>query len=300
MFTCCHPALTLEARVALTLRTLAGLTHGGDRAGVPGPGADDGAAPGPGEAKIRTPESRTGCHPPICCRTAARRARGAVPAVQRGLPATTGTSVVRASLCDEAIRLAGSLTELMPDEPEACGLFALMLLQHSRRDARIGADGMTCHSRGAGPDPLGPGRDRARVWRRWIVPPGGDRQGPPTAGRDRRLPCEGAHRGRHRLGADRRAVRPAGGLSPQPDRRAEPGRRGRDDKGPQAGLDLVDELDSAGRLAGYHLVPATRADLLRRLGRHAEAAQAYRRALDLATSDADRRFLTRPAGGLQR
>ena len=63
--------------------------------------------------------------------------------------------------------------------------------------------------------------------------------------------------------------------------------------GPQAGLDLVDQLDSAGLLTGYHLVPATRADLLRRLGRHREAAQAYRRALGLATSDADRRFLNR-------
>ena len=59
-----------------------------------------------------------------------------------GYSATAGPSVVRASLCDEAIRLAGSLTALMPDEPEAWGLLALMLLQHSRRDARVGADGV--------------------------------------------------------------------------------------------------------------------------------------------------------------
>jgi len=70
--------------------------------------------------------------------------------------------------------------------------------------------------------------------------------------------------------------------------------------GPQAGLDLVDQLDSAGLLPGYHLLPATRADLLRRLGRHREAAQAYRQALELAGSDADRRFLTRRLDELPR
>jgi len=66
------------------------------------------------------------------------------------------------------------------------------------------------------------------------------------------------------------------------------------------GVGLLDELDSAGRLTDYHLMPATRADLLRRLGRHREAAEAYRRALDLATSDADRRYLTRRLQNLPR
>lgn len=70
--------------------------------------------------------------------------------------------------------------------------------------------------------------------------------------------------------------------------------------GPPAGLDLVDQLDRAGLLTGYHLVPATRADLLRRLGRHQEEAEAYRRALGLATSDADRRFLNRRLDELPR
>jgi RNA polymerase sigma-70 factor (ECF subfamily) len=63
--------------------------------------------------------------------------------------------------------------------------------------------------------------------------------------------------------------------------------------GPAAGLEMVDALDDSGALAGYHLLPATRADLLRRLGRHAEAAAAYRQALELATADADRRYLLR-------
>jgi RNA polymerase sigma-70 factor (ECF subfamily) len=63
--------------------------------------------------------------------------------------------------------------------------------------------------------------------------------------------------------------------------------------GPAAGLELVESLQASGRLAGYHLLPATRADLLRRLGRHAEAAAAYREALELAATDAERRYLTR-------
>ena len=64
-------------------------------------------------------------------------------------------------------------------------------------------------------------------------------------------------------------------------------------RGPEAGLEVIDELDASGRLAGYHLLPATRADLLRRLGRFGEAAAAYREARELAGSDAERRFLTR-------
>ena len=71
-------------------------------------------------------------------------------------------------------------------------------------------------------------------------------------------------------------------------------------RGPSAGLSLVEELEAAGQLAGYHLLPATRADFLRRLGRAPEAAAAYAEALELASTDAERRYLTRRLAGNQR
>ena len=99
---------------------------------------------------------------------------------------------------------------------------------------------------------------------------------------------------RDRLGRDRRALRRAGADGAVAGRRAEPRGRGRRwPTGPTPGLRIVDALDASGALDGYHLLPATRADLLRRLDRHAEAAAAYREALALAATDAERRYLSR-------
>ncbi len=182
----------------------------------------------------------------------------------------------------------------MPDEPEARGLLALMLLQHSRRARPGRRGGRPGHARGAGPA-SGTGAEIAeaqRAARRRAAPP--PRRPVPAPGRDRGLPRRRRRRRRHRLG--RRSPRSttllresavAGGASST-------GRsRSPWPTGPRPGLALVDELEASGALAGYHLLPATRADLLRRLGRPADAAVAYRQALELAGTDAERRFLTK-------
>ena len=211
-----------------------------------------------------------------------------------GYAASTGAEPLRENLCAEAIRLGRALVRLMPDEPEAVGLLALMLLQHSRRHARVDGDGelVTLED-----------QDRAR-WDRGEI----DR-GHRAA---RRRPC--ARVGSGRISCKRRSP-PA--TPTRPTRRAPTGSRSPAlytrlarvmpspvvelnravavamADGPAAGLALVEALAAAPSLHGYHLLHATRADLLRRLGRRAEAAESYRRALELTGSDAERRFLAR-------
>ena len=142
IFTCCHPALGParpgRAHPAAARRP----DDGGDRARLPGAGADDGAAAGAGEGKIR--DARI----PYRVPTEAElpdRLRAVLAVVYlvftEGHNATSGDRVVREDLCAEAIRLGRLLAELMPDEPEVTGLLALMLLTSSRRPARIGPDG---------------------------------------------------------------------------------------------------------------------------------------------------------------
>ena len=144
VFTCCHPALAADVQIALTLREVGGLTTRGDRRGVPRRPSrrwrSDSCAP---SGKIRTagipfrvPSDAIAAGP------ARRRAPRALPrSSTRATPRAAGAPLVRRDLCSEAIRLAKLLCVLMPDEPEAFGLLALMLLQDSRRDARLSADG---------------------------------------------------------------------------------------------------------------------------------------------------------------
>ena len=197
-----------------------------------------------------------------------------------GYAASAGADLIRQDLCGEAIRLARLLAALMPDEPEAAGLLALMLLHDARRATRVDeagdlvtledqdrarwdaaeiAEGVALlEARCAG---AAPARTRCRRPSRPATPP--------------------RRRGRHRLAADRRAVRAAGPVRALARGGAEPGGRGGHGRraGGRAGAGR--RLAAGGELAGYHLLPATRADLLRRLGR-TEAADAYREALDLA------------------
>jgi RNA polymerase sigma-70 factor (ECF subfamily) len=210
-----------------------------------------------------------------------------------GYSATSGPDLIRPDLCGEAIRLARTLAELMPDEPEALGLLALMLLQDARRGARV--------------DPAGElvvleEQDRTR-WDRAAIAEG---TGLLDAALRRREPgpyqIQAAIAACHATAADKKVTDWTeiallyGQLSqmmPTPVVALNRAVAVAMAEGPAAGLALVDRLDASGALAGYHLLPATRADLLRRLGRRAEAADAYRKAIALADTDAERAYLTR-------
>jgi RNA polymerase sigma-70 factor (ECF subfamily) len=215
-----------------------------------------------------------------------------------GYFATAGAALIRRTLSDEAIRLGRVLVALMPDEPEAHGLLALMLLHDSRRDARVDADGDVV---------LLEDQDRSR-WDRARIAEGLAELH--TAVRRNQLgpyQLQAAIAASHAV-ADRAPdtdwsriallYEQLAALTPSPVVALNRAVAVAMADGPAAGLSLLDDLERTGALHDYHLMPATRADLLRRLGRTAEAAAAYRRALDLAPTEAERRFLTRRLGQL--
>jgi RNA polymerase sigma-70 factor, ECF subfamily len=215
-----------------------------------------------------------------------------------GYAATAGADMIRVSLCAEAIRLARALIRLLPAEPEAAALLALMLFHHSRRDTRtddrgdlvtledqdrsrwdhdeiseaIALTATASSAAGEPPQPPGPYLLQARI--------AGCHATAPAAAATDWARIAGLYGQLSQLGRSpvielNRAV--ATGMA----------------DGPEAGLRLIAGLTASGRLSGYHLLPAARADLLRRLGRHREAAASYSEALDLAGNDAERRFLAR-------
>jgi RNA polymerase sigma-70 factor, ECF subfamily len=294
IFTCCHPALALDARVALTLRTLAGLTTAEIARAFLVPEATMGKRLVRAKHKIRNAgiPYRVPPAPLLPERT------GGVLAVlyllfNEGYAASTGADLVRQGLCAEAIRLARVLIQLMPGNPEVLGLTALLLLQDARRAARVDDAGelVTLED-----------QDRSR-WDRRGIDDGialldaamrHSQPGPyqvqaaiaachataPTAADTDWAQIALLYGRLHELTASpvvelNRAVAVAMV------------------EGPAAGLELVDALESARSLRDYHLLPATRADLLRRLGRQHEAAAAYQQALALVPTDAERRFLRR-------
>ncbi|TWD75105.1 RNA polymerase ECF family sigma subunit [Kribbella amoyensis] len=290
MFTCCHPALAMEARVALTLRTLAGLSTAEiARAFLVGEEA---------MSKRLTRAKRKIQHAGIPYRVPPDHLlperTPAVLAVlyllfNEGYSASAGADLVRRSLADEAIRLTRLLTDLMPDEPEAAGLLALMLLHTARRDTRTTPDGELV--------PLDE-QDRTR----WHLDEIAAAESLLTATLRRGRP--GPYQVQAAIAACHATARTAAdtdwpqiaALYAQLDQTPVVALNravaiGLAD-GPAIGLRLLDDL-AAGPLAGYHLLPATRADFLRRLGRTTEAADAYRAAIDLAGTDAERRYLRR-------
>jgi RNA polymerase sigma-70 factor, ECF subfamily len=297
IFTCCHPALPLEARVALTLRTLAGLTI--DEIARAFLVAEPTMAKRLVRAKGKIRNAGIPYRVPPAHLLPERT--GGVLAVlyllfNEGYVATAGPDLVRQALCTEAIRLTRTLATLMPDEPEALGLLALMLLHHARRDGRVddAGDLVTLEE-----------QDRSR-WDASEIEEG-------LGVLDAALRHESA--GYYQLQAAIAACHATAETAADTDwshiavlygRLAEVAPSPVVDlnravavamaEGPAAGLQLVEELAAAGALAGYHLLPATRADLLRRLDRRSEAAAAYREALELATTDAERRYLTRRLG----
>jgi RNA polymerase sigma-70 factor (ECF subfamily) len=208
-----------------------------------------------------------------------------------GYLATSDEALVRRELCSEAIRLARMLAALMPDEGEAAALLALMLLHDSRRETRLGAGGELV---------LLEEQDRSR-WDRAEIG-----EGLALVERALRFEPVGAYTLQAAIAAEHAQSPDADATdwrriatlyellmqaSPSPVVELNRAVAVAMAEGPERGLELVDELSDD--LAGYHLFHSARADLLRRLGRSAEAATAYRRAAELATNPVEREFLER-------
>jgi RNA polymerase sigma-70 factor (ECF subfamily) len=294
LFTCCHPALALEAQVALTLRTMAGLTTAEIARAFLVPEATMAKRLVRAKNKIRNagiPYRVPRGH------LLPERTAGVLGVIyllfNEGYSATSGHDLVRVDLTIEAIRLCRVLAQLMPDEPEALGLLALMLLQDARRLSRVNASGDLV--------PLEE-QDRTR-WDRAAIAEGTSFL--EAALRQRRpgpYQLQAAIAACHATATTATATDWAQiallydrlyEMVPSPVVELNRSVAVAMADGPAAGLALVDRIAASGALEGYHLLPATRADLLRRLGRKAEAAGAYRDAVALAGTDAERNYLLR-------
>ena len=292
IFTCCHPAIAPAARIALTLRTLGGLTTAEIARAFLVPEATMAQRLVRAKHKIQVAGIPYRVPPD---RVLTERLSGLLAVLylvfNEGYSASAGDDLLRPGLCDEAIRLTRLLHELMPDEPEATGLLSLLLLLDSRRATRIGPRGELV---------LLADQDRSR-WDRVRIEEGCALVA--AALRRRSLgpyqvqaAISAVHSEAPDFGAtDWRQIVALYGelarLTPSPVVALNRAVAVAELDGPAAGLALVDELVAAGELRRYHLLPAARADLLRRLGRLDEAAAAYREALALAGSEPERAFL---------
>jgi RNA polymerase sigma-70 factor (ECF subfamily) len=300
IFTCCHPALAPESQVALTLRTICGLTTEEIARSflVPVPTMAQRLVRATG--KIRA--ARIPYRIPPASELADRI--GAVLAVvylvfTEGYAATSGDELIRRELCGEAIRLGRLLVELMPAVSETSGLLALMLLHDSRRDARSTSGGELV---------LLEEQDRSR-WNRDQIEEGVHLVD---------VSLRSARVGSYAIQAAIAALHAKAATSADTDWRQIAAlytlllERAPSPvvelnhavavamvDGPESGLLLLDAIGARGELRDYHLLDAARADLLRRLGRNDEATRAYEKALELATLEPERRFLSRRISELQ-
>jgi RNA polymerase sigma-70 factor (ECF subfamily) len=288
IFTCCHPALAVEAQLALTLRLLGGLTTTEIARAFLVPEATLGQRISRAKAKIR--DAGIAYRIPGTAELPARL--HSVLAVvylifNEGYSATSGDELLRKALCGEAIRLGRLLVEMLPEEPEALGLLALMLLVDARRAARVATDGSFVKLEA---------QDRA-TWSRERIA-----EGQALLRECLRINLPGPYQ----LQAAIQAVHADAANSAGTDWRQILAIYDRlyaltptgvvalnravvvaEIEGPAAALEIVDSLE----LARYHLKHAVRAELLRRLDRVAEAAEAYQAAMGLCGNEREREFL---------
>ena len=292
IFTCCHPALAQEAQVALTLRLVCGVSTGDiARAFLV---AEPTMAARLTRAKKKISAARIPYRVPGASELPERL--DAVLTVihllyTTGHTAPTGADLLRADLVDRALHLTRMLHALMPDEPEVRGLLALLLLTDARRATRTDADGRLL---------VLEQQDRSR-WDRAAIDEGQHLVvGAFRTGRVGRYALQAAIASLHAVAVSYAATdwRQVVGLYdrlltvwPSPVVALNRAVAVSMVHGPEPALAEIDALEQDGRLADYQYLPAVRADLLRRLGRHREAAAAYRAALDLATNEAERTFL---------
>jgi RNA polymerase sigma factor (sigma-70 family) len=285
IFTCCHPALSPLAQTALTLRLLGGLEAAEIARAYLVPEATVAQRIVRAKKKIRdaaipyrVPEGRElpDRLPPVLTLL--------YLIFNEGYTSTSGTQLLRTDLCAEAVRLARALAALMPDEPEVLGLLALLLLIDARRPARVGPSGELVRLAE---------QDRSR-WDRELI----------AEGHDLVRRCLRRNRpGPYQLQAAINAVHTDGTatdwtqvlalydqlllLAPTPIVALNRAVAVAEVHGPALALAAIETIE----LPGYHLLPATRADLLARLGRNTEALAAYDEAIALATNDTERTFL---------